>query len=84
MANGAVSLSLAENDNEVELNYQSEVESKAGGICVTLLGKPEDVTIGRFYKNGAYVLHIAKGKAYTPDNNFIFECGYPEWQQIFV
>jgi L-fucose isomerase len=85
MADGAASPSLAISDNEVTLNYQSEVESKAGGICVTLVGKPGNVTIGRFAeKDGYYILHIATGKAYVPDKNLVFECGYPEWPQIYI
>ena len=85
MCDGAANPSVAGSDQDVELNYQNEVESKAGGICTTLLGRPGMVTIAKFgQKDGRYILNLVEGEAFLPEEDKRRECGYPEWPQLFA
>lgn len=85
MCDGAASPSIAVSDQEVELDYQNEVESKAGGICTNLLGRPGRVTIAKLgQREGKYILNVIEGEAFMPDKEEKKECGYPEWPQLFA
>ncbi len=63
--------------NKTELHKQWLGEAHAGGVTVSLMGKPGPVTIARFARvKGRYVLQIAEGEAYTEDKEKMAECGF--------
>ncbi len=71
--------------NKTELNKQWLGEAHAGGITVSLMGKPGPVTIARLArKKGAYVLQIAEGEAYTENRKKMAECGFTIWPQTYI
>ena len=85
LCDGSASPAIATNDKSIQLNYQNEVESAAGGICVTLIGKPGEVTIAKFAEyHGEFILHIAHGEAFIPDSTIKNECGFDTWPHIHV
>lgn len=71
--------------NKTELNKQWLGEAHAGGVTVSLMGKPGPVTIARFArKKGRYLLQIAEGEAYAEDPKKMAECGFTIWPQTFI
>ena len=71
--------------NKTELHKQWLGEAHAGGVTVSLMGKPGRVTIARFARvKGNYVMQIGQGEAYEEDRKKMAECGFTIWPQTFV
>lgn len=71
--------------NKTELHKQWLGEAHAGGVSVSLMGRPGLVTIARFARvKGRYVLQIAEGEAYAEDPKKMAECGFTIWPQTFI
>lgn len=87
---GTASPLLTNNPKEdVELNFQPTIESKASGICTRLLAKSGTVSLMKMVRvQGKYVMHITEGEALTVPKNEIDslfkECGYPNWPHALV
>ncbi len=71
--------------NKTVLNKQWLGEAHAGGICVSLMGKPGPVTLARLARvRGRYVIQIAEGEAYSENPEKMAECGFTIWPQTFI
>lgn len=71
--------------NKTELHKQWLGEAHAGGVSVSLMGKPGIVTIARLARvKGSYVMQIASGETYEEDPKKMAECGFTIWPQTFI
>lgn len=71
--------------NKTRLYKQWLGEAHAGGVSVSLMGKPGSVTIARFGRvRGRYVMQIAAGEAYEENPAKMAECGFTIWPQTFI